>query len=113
MSQTIKHPKSQEELNAILAEAGSKLVVIDFFATWCGPCRLMTPKFNKLADEFADPIYVGIDVDEHEHIAANYEINVMPTFVFFKDGKKLTVIEGNNYEELRKTIESNKLRNLY
>ncbi|CAK5058609.1 unnamed protein product [Meloidogyne enterolobii] len=113
MSQTIKHPKSQEELNAILAEAGSKLVVIDFFATWCGPCRLMTPKFNKLADEFADPIYVGIDVDEHEHIAANYEINVMPTFVFFKDGKKLvfkfqTVIEGNNYEELRKTIESNK-----
>ncbi|CAK5076297.1 unnamed protein product [Meloidogyne enterolobii] len=44
----------------------------------------MTPKFNKLADEFADPIYVGIDVDEH------------------------TVIEGNNYEELRKTIESNK-----
>ncbi|CAK5055317.1 unnamed protein product [Meloidogyne enterolobii] len=54
----------------------------------------MTPKFNKLADEFADPIYVGIDVDEHEHIAANYEIN--------------TVIEGNNYEELRKTIESNK-----
>nr|CAD2176834.1 unnamed protein product [Meloidogyne enterolobii]CAD2180229.1 unnamed protein product [Meloidogyne enterolobii] len=108
MSQTIKHPKSQEELNAILAEAGSKLVVIDFFATWCGPCRLMTPKFNKLADEFVDPIYVGIDVDEHEHIAANYEINVMPTFVFFKDGKKLTVIEGNNYEELRKTIESNK-----
>uniref|UniRef100_A0A914NY32 Thioredoxin domain-containing protein n=1 Tax=Meloidogyne incognita TaxID=6306 RepID=A0A914NY32_MELIC len=58
----------------------------------------MTPKFNKLADEFVDPIYVGIDVDEH----------VMPTFVFFKDGKKLTVIEGNNYEELRKTIESNK-----
>uniref|UniRef100_A0A915M638 Thioredoxin domain-containing protein n=1 Tax=Meloidogyne javanica TaxID=6303 RepID=A0A915M638_MELJA len=76
MSQTIKHPKSQEELNAILAEAGSKLVVIDFFATWCGPCRLMTPKFNKLADEFVDPIYVGIDVDEHERIAANYEINV-------------------------------------
>ncbi|KAL7073921.1 hypothetical protein ACQ4LE_006722 [Meloidogyne hapla] len=108
MSQTIKHPKTQEELDAILAEAGSKLVVIDFFATWCGPCRLMTPKFNKLADEFADPIYVGIDVDENEHIAANYEINVMPTFVFFKNGKKLTVIEGNNYEELRKTIESNK-----
>ncbi|KAF7636487.1 hypothetical protein Mgra_00004076 [Meloidogyne graminicola] len=68
----------------------------------------MAPKFNKLADEFVGPIYVGIDVDEHEHIAANYEINVMPTFVFFKDGKKLTIIEGNNYEELRKTVENNK-----
>uniref|UniRef100_A0A1I8B659 AhpC-TSA domain-containing protein n=1 Tax=Meloidogyne hapla TaxID=6305 RepID=A0A1I8B659_MELHA len=51
----------------------------------------MTPKFNKLADEFADPIYVGIDVDENINLT-----------------KFQTVIEGNNYEELRKTIESNK-----
>lgn len=104
----VKHPKSKEELEELIAKAGAKLVIIDFFATWCGPCRLMGPKFNKLAEEFPDPIYVGIDVDEQESIAASYDIAVMPTFVFFKNGEKIQTIEGNNYEDLRKTVEQNK-----
>ncbi|KAL3072607.1 hypothetical protein niasHS_017581 [Heterodera schachtii] len=104
----ILHPKNKEELDQIISNAGERLVVIDFFATWCGPCRQMGPKFNKLAAEYPEPIYIGIDVDEHESVAAFYNINVMPTFIFFKNGQKLQTIEGNNYESLRKTVENNK-----
>ncbi|KAL3088287.1 hypothetical protein niasHT_023847 [Heterodera trifolii] len=90
----ILHPKNKEELDQIISNARERLVVIDFFATWCGPCRQMGPKFNKLAAEYPEPIYIGIDVDEHESVAAFYNIN--------------QTIEGNNYESLRKTVENNK-----
>ncbi|KAK0393934.1 hypothetical protein QR680_000478 [Steinernema hermaphroditum] len=103
----VKRPETKTEFDAILEEAGDSLVIVDFFATWCGPCKLMTPKFHKMSDEFTNATFVMIDVDEQDDICEDYEIKVMPTFVFVKSKKQIHVVEGNVVDELRKAIEEN------
>ncbi|KAG6444133.1 hypothetical protein O3G_MSEX003230 [Manduca sexta] len=99
------HIKDADDLKNRLAEAGDKLVVIDFMATWCGPCKMIGPKLDEMAAEMADSIVVvKVDVDECEDIAADYNINSMPTFVFVKNSKKLEEFSGANVDKLKNTI---------
>ncbi|XP_059045845.1 thioredoxin-2 [Achroia grisella] len=103
------HIKDSEDLNTRLADAGDKLVVIDFMATWCGPCKVVGPKLDEIANEMIDSIVVvKVDVDECEEIATEYNINTMPTFVFVKNKKILEQFSGANVEKLRATILKNK-----
>lgn len=65
-----------------------KLVLVDFFATWCGPCRQMLPIITELADEMADKVkIVKMDVDEAPKTPGEYAIQSIPTLIMFKDGK--------------------------
>nr|5DBQ_A Chain A, Thioredoxin [Anticarsia gemmatalis]5DBQ_B Chain B, Thioredoxin [Anticarsia gemmatalis] len=99
------HIKDSDDLKTRLAEAGDKLVVIDFMATWCGPCKMIGPKLDEMAGEMQDSIVVvKVDVDECEDIATEYNINSMPTFVFVKNGKKIEEFSGANVDKLRNTI---------
>ena len=99
------HIKDSDDLKTRLTEAGEKLVVLDFMATWCGPCKMIGPKLDELAVELADSIVVlKVDVDECEDIAGEYGINSMPTFVFVKSGKKLEEFSGANVDKLRNTV---------
>lgn len=67
-----------------------KPVLVDFFATWCGPCRQMLPIVTELSDEMADKIkIVKMDVDEAPKTPGDYEIQSIPTLILFKDGKVL------------------------
>ncbi|XP_024939644.1 thioredoxin-2 isoform X1 [Cephus cinctus] len=97
-----------EDLKTKLAEAGDTLVVIDFFATWCGPCKMIAPKLEELSQELKDVIIFKVDVDECEDVAAAYEISSMPTFVFVKNGKVLETFTGANYDKLKNTIQKHK-----
>uniref|UniRef100_A0A7E4V9V5 Thioredoxin n=1 Tax=Panagrellus redivivus TaxID=6233 RepID=A0A7E4V9V5_PANRE len=97
---TVLDINDKEVFDKAIAEAGDKLVIIDFYATWCGPCRIMGPKFHKMADELTGNIYIKVDVDEGEDIVNTFDIKVMPTFVFIKNGKTIATIEGNNYDKL-------------
>ncbi|KAI6195317.1 Collagen type IV alpha-3-binding protein [Aphelenchoides besseyi] len=95
-----------------LGNAKDRLVVVKFFATWCGPCRMMAPKFSKLSNEFPEILCVEVDVDEQEDIVADYDIKVMPTFVFIKNGQQEFVLEGNNVEELQKNMETRNINSV-
>ena len=57
---------TKEEFDAALKEAGSKLVVVDFTASWCGPCQQIAPVFKGLAQEFKDVVFLKVDVDENK-----------------------------------------------
>uniref|UniRef100_A0AC35FW81 Thioredoxin n=1 Tax=Panagrolaimus sp. PS1159 TaxID=55785 RepID=A0AC35FW81_9BILA len=95
----------KDEFDEALKAAGNKLVVVDFFATWCGPCKIMGPKFHKMSDEFTNVIFIKVDVDEGEEIVQNYEVRVMPTFCFIKNGETIYTFEGNNPDGLKEAIQ--------
>ncbi|XP_056639950.1 thioredoxin-2-like [Diorhabda carinulata] len=100
--------KDKEDLDSKFAEAGGNLVVLDFSAAWCGPCKMIAPKLDDLVKEFPNVLILKIDVDECEEIAMEYGIKSMPTFIFLKNGQEITQFSGANYEKLKETIEANK-----
>nr|BAN20116.1 thioredoxin, putative [Riptortus pedestris] len=102
------HIKDVEDLKTKLEEAGESLVVIDFHATWCGPCKRIAPKYEELATSNPDVVFLKVDVDECEAIAAQYEISVMPTFVFIKNKVKVESFSGGNEEKLKEFIQKHK-----
>merc|ERR1712188_355410 len=85
---------------------GDKLVVVDFTASWCGPCQRIAPVFAKLAEEMEDVAFVKVDVDENEETAAACGIQAMPTFQFYKGGEKVFEFSGASEEKIREAIEA-------
>lgn len=68
--------------------ASSKPVVIDFWAEWCGPCRMIGPLIEELANEYADQAIIGkCDVDSNDEIASQFAVRNIPTVIYLKDGK--------------------------
>jgi thioredoxin 1 len=71
------------------------LAVVDFGASWCGPCRIIGPFVDQLADEYAGRVAVGkLDVDENPRTAAAFNVRSLPSVLFFKDGKVVDTIVG-------------------
>ncbi len=74
---------------------GSLPLVVDFWATWCGPCRMLGPIVSQLASEYDGKIVVGkCDVEENEELAAEFGIRNIPTILFFKDGQMVDKFVG-------------------
>ncbi|XP_018336584.1 thioredoxin-2-like isoform X2 [Agrilus planipennis] len=100
--------KNKEDFDSKLADAGDQLVVVDFFANWCGPCKVIAPKLEDLAKEFANCLLIlKVDVDECEDLATEYNVCAMPTFLFIKNKHVVAQFSGANYEKLRDTIVNN------
>ncbi|MFQ6752182.1 MAG: thioredoxin [Clostridia bacterium] len=77
------------------------LVVIDFSATWCMPCRMLKPIIEKVAEKMPDVDFYNIDVDENEEVAKRYRIFSVPTLVCFRDGKKVDSLVGlNSFDDI-------------
>ncbi|NSW46343.1 MAG: thioredoxin [Bacteroidales bacterium] len=71
-----------------IALKSDKLVVVDFWAEWCGPCRLIAPIIHELAEEYADKVVFGkVDVDSNNSLAGQFGIRNIPTVLFIKGGK--------------------------
>ena len=70
------------------------VVLVDFFATWCGPCKMLSPELEKLAEKRSDVTVLKVDIDQFEEIAAMYNVRVVPTLILFKDGANLSVSTG-------------------
>ena len=67
---------------------GEKLVIVDFWATWCGPCRMLSPLLDEVEEEMSDKItVVKVNVDDADEIAMRYRIMSIPTLLFFKNGQ--------------------------
>lgn len=103
----IHHVGSEADFDNQVKNAGSKLVVVDFFATWCRPCKYIYPTLAILADKYADKIVVlKVDVDEQAELVEKYQVEGMPTFVFLKNGEQVELFSGADRKKLESTIKS-------
>jgi thioredoxin 1 len=105
-----KNVKAITETNftAEVTEAG-KPVVLDFFATWCGPCKVLSPRLDKLAGEFGGQIkFVSVNIDQSPTLATRFNVEGIPTLLFFgKDGKVADTSVGLiSAEELRTKLKA-------
>ncbi|GMM55742.1 thioredoxin [Maudiozyma humilis] len=98
---------SAADFDAALASAGAKLVVVDFFATWCGPCKMIAPMMEKFSEQYTDAVFLKVDVDQIAPLAQKYEISAMPTLVFIKNGAEVTKVVGANMAAVKQNIVSN------
>ena len=101
-SSQIIHIKSDEELQTIIKD---NLVLVDFYADWCGPCRALGPVINKLADEFEGKAkIIKINIDSYPEIAQKYSVTSIPTVIIFANNEKIETLIGpqsqTTYSEL-------------
>lgn len=77
--------------------AQGKPMVLDFWATWCGPCRRIAPIIEALATDYADQVVIGkVDIEESEELAAKFGVRNIPTVLFIKDGEVVDKLVGAN-----------------
>ena len=75
------------------------IVVVDFYAVWCGPCKMMHPIIEELAKEHSQIKFVKLDIDDSTSLAISQNVQVVPTFVAYKQGKEINRIIGYNTKE--------------
>ena len=102
----VAHVETKEAFDALLAEAAAagRAVVVDFTATWCGPCKQIAPIFEQLAREFPQATLVKVDVDANQETAQFCQISAMPTFKVYRDQKEVGMIRGANPAALKELI---------
>lgn len=102
----IKHIKDKDEFDK---EIEKGLVVVDFFATWCGPCRMLAPILEDVSENRDDAAFLKVDVDENYELAKSFGIMSVPTVLFFKDGNLIDKSIGLiNSEKINQFIDKNK-----
>ncbi|KAJ1017791.1 hypothetical protein NDA16_005108 [Ustilago loliicola] len=90
----VKEVSSAAEFDAELTAAGSKLVVVDFHAVWCGPCKVIAPIFQRLASQYTNTVFLKVDVDRVQPVAQRYSVRAMPTFLFLKNKSVVDTLQG-------------------
>lgn len=98
----LNHINSKEEFEQKIANG---TVLVDFFATWCGPCKMLTPVLEQLANEMPEIEILKIDVDQVSDVAKEYGIMSIPTLILFKDGvKQNTQVGFMNINQLKSFV---------
>lgn len=83
------------------------LIVIDFSAVWCGPCKIIAPKFEQMSNEYSNCHFYKVDIDDLEEVTSRSNISAVPTFITYKKGEEVDRVSGASESNLRKMIEDN------
>lgn len=95
---------TDSEFDPELTNAGTKLVVVDYFATWCGPCQRIAPEFMKFSIQYPKAVFLKVDVDQCQETAQKEGVSAMPTFIFYRNKVKIDLLRGANVAGLEEKI---------
>ncbi|OMO69878.1 Thioredoxin-like protein [Corchorus olitorius] len=98
------HSTSELETKLTAATRTSRLVIMYFTATWCGPCRFISPLYTSLAAKYAKVVFLKVDIDEARDVAARWNISSVPTFFFIRNGREVDKVVGADKSALEKKI---------
>ncbi|XP_035910697.1 thioredoxin-like protein 1 [Anopheles stephensi] len=101
----VKAINDEGHFQAELSAAGGKLVVVDFTATWCGPCRNIAPLFEQLPGKYPKAVFLKVDVDKCADTAATQGVSAMPTFIFYRARTKIDRLQGADINGLEAKIQ--------
>jgi thioredoxin 1 len=101
----VKVVHNMEEFNVALKS--SELVIADFYATWCPPCKTAAPVYGRLSLEYTNVSFIKCDVDEGKDVSAANKISAMPTFKLFKGGKEVETVQGFREANIIEMLEKN------
>jgi thiol-disulfide isomerase/thioredoxin len=101
---SIGNLKTREELQYVLAQMANRVICIKFTAKWCGPCKKIQPLLDSLAANHTDIGVYTSDVDESQELVGHFKIISMPTFIFIRDNKIITIIKGADESVLQNTF---------
>ena len=100
----VHHIEDEDQFAALIERAADRLVVIDFFAEWCGPCKMIAPAFESMAEEFGEAMFLKVDVDKQLQHELCEGVSAMPTFRFVKGGRTLDQLQGADTDGVRTRI---------
>ncbi|KAJ3443139.1 thioredoxin-like protein [Anaeramoeba flamelloides] len=98
------HINDENEFTNHIKNSGTKLVVVDWYANWCGPCKMIAPVLTQFSLKYTNVVFLKVDVDKLKQLATVFGITKMPTFTFFKGGNKIHTMSGANPEKLEQKI---------
>nr|XP_034359854.1 thioredoxin domain-containing protein 8-like [Arvicanthis niloticus] len=86
----VQRINTKKELKELFSAAGNRLVVVEFSAEWCDPCKIVAPVFQAMSLEYQNVMFAQVDVDSSKELTEHYHIKVVPTFQMFKHTQKVT-----------------------
>lgn len=98
--------KSERELKKIVDSNNGRLIVLDYYADWCGPCKALGPKISEFAKMYPHVIFLKVNVDSFPGFAERSNVTSMPTVAFYKSGRKLCEVIGVSIPKIRKALET-------
>nr|2MMN_A Chain A, Thioredoxin [Plasmodium falciparum 3D7]2MMO_A Chain A, Thioredoxin [Plasmodium falciparum 3D7] len=100
---SVKIVTSQSEFDSIISQ--NELVIVDFFAEWCGPCKRIAPFYEECSKTYTKMVFIKVDVDEVSEVTEKENITSMPTFKVYKNGSSVDTLLGANDSALKQLIE--------
>ncbi|EPS72374.1 thioredoxin, partial [Genlisea aurea] len=94
----------QWEKHTSEAAKDGKTVVVNFSASWCGPCRLISSAYRELAERYPSLVFITVDVDELVEFSTKWDVKATPTFFFLRDGRQVDKLVGANKAELHRKV---------
>mmetsp|Transcript_2020 Transcript_2020/g.3581 ORF Transcript_2020/g.3581 Transcript_2020/m.3581 type:complete len:106 (-) Transcript_2020:180-497(-) len=104
----VKVIESVADWDALMQESKEKAVIVDFYAVWCGPCRVISPIFEQNESSYPTIIFAKLDVDALSQISSKEQVSAMPSFFVYQNGQKVDEVIGANVAALTGVLEKYK-----